>query len=104
LLSVQLYTYVSCCYCYNMSTKKSNVVYLKDHLGTWIEAIRCDDPVAGTVLTLHVNHTTNEVDVIQTTNDGETVKTRLNPVVGVLLYECLRKFFGFTGDPKPRKV
>ena len=85
-------------------SKPTNVVYLKDRLGTWSEAIRHDDPVTGCVMTMFVNHTTHEVEIMQTDDKGDTMKTRLNRVVGVLVYECLRKFFGFTNDPAPKKV
>lgn len=77
---------------------KTNVVYLKDRLGKWVETIRHDDPVTGCVFSLRVNHTTQEFEVMMTDSGGNTMKVRVNRIVGVLVYECLRKLFGFASD------
>ncbi len=55
-----------------------NVTYISDHVGTWNEKLRHYDPVNGTTLSVYVNDKTNEIDVVQTNDEGESITTHLS--------------------------
>lgn len=78
------------------------IIRLQDHMRKFVEVIRYDDLVNQSVLTMHVNETTNEIEFVLTDDQGHTMKNRMNSVVGVCTYEKLRQFFGFVSDTKKK--
>lgn len=68
-----------------------NVTYISDHIGTWIEKFHHYDAVNGTTLVAFMNDKTNEVDIVQTNDDGESITTHLSKDAAVTLLAGMGK-------------
>lgn len=56
----------------------NNIVYLSDRIGKWSESFRHHDVVNGTMISVWLNDTTKDIDVVQTNDDGEAITTHLS--------------------------
>jgi len=78
-----------------MITKNIAKLYrLNDYVGKWIKRLSFEDHVARSVMTLITNDATGEIEILQTNDAGDEIKTRLSRSDGNVFFETLKKSFG----------
>jgi hypothetical protein len=76
-----------------MITKNVAKLYrLNDYVGKWIKKLSFEDRVARSVITLITNDATGEIEILQTNDAGDEIKTRLSKQDVNIFYDMLQKF------------
>lgn len=63
------------------------VINLRDYQNPWKEVLTVDDEAS--TLQVYVNRQTGEAEVVQMNDDGEAIRTQLDPVDAALLGAAL---------------
>jgi len=86
-----------------MAKLKDNVISLEDYLYSWESVFRIDDPVNGSTLSIYVNTSSRQFDVVQTNDEGESITTHLTADTGKAFLAAINRLNGLThGRPERR--
>lgn len=73
----------------------AKIYKLNDYVGKWSIAMSFEDNVAKSIATIFTNDITGELEISQTNDCGEEIKTRLNAHDVISFYETLKRNFHF---------
>jgi len=76
-----------------MITKNVAKLYrLNDYVGKWIKKLSFEDRVARSVITLITNDATGEIEILQTNDAGDEIKTRLSKQDALIMCVTFKQF------------